>query len=570
MTASTLRRYPWLSAGAFLALALIAYQIPARMGFTIMNLLRTTRVNLNTAAVNPDRVVFAVGDSIFFDACISDGVDMYLFVHDCAKWHPYLFRWSTSGDGVVRRGVGKLYGVKPGHFTIAVRALGHTDTLSGEIIEPVVLTASTYDTTLRVGEELLVGSQVVPPPGGRRRIEPVTFGDPVGDAAEAIRQEPVPWAYPAAIRLSAHAPAVRCFELTGYHQLTWLKVSVVDSVGMTRQNDRPVDPSRVSCDGIRPDFRAARPTERAPLPVSALGDSDIAAGARKAFALELCVARRRMAADTGGAFYRVTQDLRSCADSVSPLAPEWPITTPGVSKPFTLPGRPQVPASVQFGEDYEVTFSHPVSTDSNDTRNLILSSNSGVLELKEIRTGPPFVFGPQATIQGTELETLKAALACANLYRERNGRDVASLDSLLRFAAGAWAAMDPQERPSTRCRGDRLHFRPHSPELSATTALYESGQFTLQYHLARSGRSFVVRPVRWGESGVLSYALEEPGPIRRTVENRAPVVTDEFYLLDPGSWYFPRSQDAKALGRDRDAAWRSTRCYGVPCEREIR
>jgi hypothetical protein len=266
----------------------------------------------------------------------------------------------------------------------------------------------------------------------------------------------------------------------------------------------------------------------------------------------------------------VTQDLRFCADSVSRQIPDWPITTPGVIQPFSLPARNRVPVSVQFSEDYVLTFSHPVETDSNGTRSLILNSNSGVLEFRETRTGPPFVFGPAATIQGNELETLKSALACANLYRERNGRDVPSLDSLLRFAARSWTAMNGQERVSTRCKGDRLHFHPHSPELPDNTARYESGQFTLSYQLTRSGRKFVVRPVRWGVSGLLSYGLEEPGSIRRTVEDRPPLVTDEFYLLDPGYWYFPRSQDANQLGRDVNAPWRSTRCYGVPCEREIR
>lgn len=518
------QRFVSLPLAVFLLLGLIVYRVSASYGYTINNLLRTTRIGLELYHGNRERFVLTAGDSVPIDACISDGVDMYLLVHDCSRWHPRLFHWDISGDGVVRLENRKLYGVKPGRFTVRVRALGHSDSLTGEILEPVSLTLSTYDTTLHVGDEIVVGAAVRSPAGAMPRIESVGFYEPYPNTS-ITWQEPLEWSYPNGMRLLARGPGVTCLGLTGYNKITWLRVAVVDIRGMARYDGKPVDPKRLICGEPAIDHGVPQPTERAGPPVSALADSDIAAGARKAFAFERCMAGEQEKGDTGRA-YRSAPALRLCADSVAPLAPEWSLTR----------------RSEEGLSAYTASFIHFVSTDSSERRQLHLNSSQGSLEMSESRSGPKLIYGMRARLQGDEYLALLAARDCARLYRTRNGKTAPSIDQLIDFARAVWLETTPGKRPAHHCRAESLRFRPRIAGESRDSRVHESGRFGLRYS-PESG-TVVVRPVRWGDTGVISYWADEAGHLFRTFENRDPGPGDAYMHRRNNYWVYPRSMDA--------------------------
>jgi hypothetical protein len=520
------RRLPKALKVTLVVLALLlGYRVAAGFGYSALNLLFTTRVELNT--VDRERLLLTVGDSVTFDACILDGEpgSMSFFVHDCASQHPRLFRWTIEGDGRVRRGPQRLYGEKPGQFTIHVWALGRTDSLAGEVLPPVSLTLSTYDTTLRVGEELVVGSRVVAPGRQRPQIEGVNFYDP-GDNWTSVHQEPMHWAYPLATRLIARGLGVACLGLAGYNKLSWLKVAVVDSDGLTRRDGKAVDPKAVSCRNPAMDGGQEQPTQRAPAPTPALADPDIAAGARKAFAYQLCLARRRLRANVASG-YRVEADLGLCTDSVARIAPDWQLTR----------------REGDGGADYTATFTHLLSPATRERRELSLSSERGTLDLQESREDPDFIYGMRARLQGDEAETLQVAWECAKLYRRTNGRAAPSIDhlvdSLLRSLSAAKLRLPPGDRDWEDCTPQDLRFRRRAAGERSDTRVHESGRFVLRYSVGPSGVTMAVRPVRWGETGIISYRREELTGMFRTFENREPVATDEYFHPQRRNWMRP-------------------------------
>jgi hypothetical protein len=518
------QRFVPLTIAAFLLLGLIVYRVSASYGYTINNLLRTTRIGLELYHGNRERFVLTAGDSVPIDACISDGVEMYLLVHDCSRWHPRLFHWDVSDDRVVRLENRKLYGITPGRFTVRVRAMGHSDSLSGEILEPVSLTLSTYDTTLHVGDEIVVGAAVRSPTGGTPRIESVGFYEPYPNTT-ITWQEPLEWAYPNGMRLLARGPGVTCLGLTGYNKITWLRVAVVDNHGMARYDGKAVDPKRLVCGEPAIDHAVPQPTERAGPPVSALADSDIAAGARKAFAFERCMTREQEKGDTGRA-NRSGPALRLCADSVARLAPEWSLTR----------------RSEEGISAYSAWFTHILSTDSSERRQLHLSSSQGSLEMTEFRSGPKPIYGMRARLQGDEYLALLAARDCIQLYRTRHGKAAPSIDQLIDFARAVWLETMPASRPVHHCRAESLRFKPRGAAESRDSRVHESGTFGLRYS-AESG-TVVVRPVRYGETGVVSYAADESGHLFRTLENRDPRPGDAYMHPRDNYWVFPHSMDA--------------------------
>jgi hypothetical protein len=328
------------------------------------------------------------------------------------------------------------------------------------------------------------------------------------------------------MRLLARGPGLTCLGLNGYNKITWLRVVVVDSAGMARYDGKPVDPKLLNCRLPAVDRGVAQPTERTALPASALADSDIAAGARKAFAFELCVAREQVKGDTGG-MYEVRPALDRCADSVAAVAPGW-----------TLGRR-----SGQGGATYSATFEHVLSPEGGETRDLEISSSEGTVYTREFRKGPPFVYGMRARIQGDEYTALRVAASCAKLYHSRAGKPAPSIDTLIAFARSVWLESTPGDRPSHACKADGLRFRPRLSGEASDSRVHESGVFTLRYS-PRAGM-LVVRPLRWGETGVVSYRSDPTRGMMRTFENREPAPGDEYLHPRLGYWVLPRSSDAK-------------------------
>ena len=498
-----------------IAVALVAgYKAMSRVGYSTVNVTQATRTDIELYNENRERFMLAVGDSVAIDACANDGQrgDMYFFVHECTSDRPELFQWTIYGDSVVRLQNRKLYGLKPGRFSIKVSALGHSDSLAGEILAPVSLELSVYDTTLHLGDELVVGSRVTTAGRLRHRVDQVDFYNP--SAGAALWEEPLQWAYPPARRLLARGLGVTCLGLSGYSRITWLKVAVVDSSGLSRSDGKPIDPrsSWFDCQKSSLYRPVVQPVERAPAPQPALADSDIAAGAKKAFAYQRCVARAREKGDTGNN-YDAKPALRRCGDSVAAMSPDW---------------------KLRDADDYLGTaiFGHPVSNDSAEQRSLVLNFRQGTLEFREFRPGPPYVYGMSATVGGNEYPAILAAAACAELLSSRTGKPAPTIDSLLDFANLVWLASTPGDRPAG-CKAELLRFRPRAVGERADTRVHESGAFLLRYSHGGGQVIFTIRPARWAETGVFSYRRDGSSPMIRTTDNRDPRVGDEF--LDPSS-----------------------------------
>jgi hypothetical protein len=455
---------------------------------------------------------------------------MYLFVHECTSHRPELFQWTVFGDSIVRLQNRRLYGLRPGRFSIKVTALGHSDSLAGEILAPVSLELSVYDTMLHVGDELVVGSRLTLAGGGRPRIDEVHFYN--GTGGNGLSEEPLRWAYPRATRLLAQGLGVTCLGLSGYSKITWLKVAVVDSAGLTRSDGKPVDPRLdwFNCQKTSLYHPVAQPTERAPPPQPALADSDIAAGVKKALAFELCTAREQVKGDTGG-MYDLPPALDHCADQVQAIVPDWTVDNGSRSQ--------------HGGGTYTISFVHLLAGNGGEKRRLVLDQSQGTLMMQEYREGPPSAYGMDAMLEGGENPAILSAVACARLHRARTGRPAPTIDSLLTFARNVWMESTPGDRPSHRCQADALRFRPRRKGEAQDLRVHESEVFVLRYSPHPKSVTLITRPVRWGETGVVSYRSEESGARFRTYENRDPRPGDEFIHPDRGYWVLPRSSSAK-------------------------
>jgi hypothetical protein len=90
---------------------------------------------------------------------------------------------------------------------------------------------------------------------------------------------------------------------------------------------------------------------------------------------------------------------------------------------------------------------------------------------------------------------------------------------------------------SHACDASALTFRPRSPGDAPDTRVDEAGRFRLGYSRSARGFTIVVNPVRWGETGVLSYRVGDAGRLLRTLENRDPTEMDE-HLSSGSGWEF--------------------------------
>jgi hypothetical protein len=165
------------------------------------------------------------------------------------------------------------------------------------------------------------------------------------------------------------------------------------------------------------------------------------------------------------------------------------------------------------------------------------------MEMNESRSGPTFIYGMRARLQGDEYRALLAARDCTRLYRTRNGTAAPSIDRLIRFAQGVWLETTPGSRPAHHCRAEALRFRPRTPGESRESRVHESGGFALRYSPAAG--DLVVQPVRWGETGVVSYRTGEAGALLRTFEHREPRPGDAYLHPRNNYWVLPRSMDAR-------------------------
>jgi hypothetical protein len=191
------------------------------------------------------------------------------------------------------------------------------------------------------------------------------------------------------------------------------------------------------------------------------------------------------------------------------------------------------------GWSYSVFLNHPLSADGTEQREIDIDAPKGTVTVQEARSAPKFTYGPQARVQGDEDMALHSAVSCLTLHRARTGRVPPSLDSLVTFAR----ALRDTTRLGTplpgNCDYDALRFRAAEHGTPANSRVHESGLFSLRYTPRASGCLLVVRPLRYGETGVVSYRYEDPDGWRRTFENREPAPIDDYLDRDRRIWMVP-------------------------------
>jgi hypothetical protein len=135
------------------------------------------------------------------------------------------------------------------------------------------------------------------------------------------------------------------------------------------------------------------------------------------------------------------------------------------------------------------------------------------------------LYGQVVKLHGEELTAIRSAAACAQVHERETGRVAPSFDSLRAFALSKWA----EKRKSTPEGCDYGELAAFTPVSSAEKNVmgHESGRFTMRYLPRGAHAAIEVRPVRYGETGVVSYRYEAPALLLRTLEDRAPNARDE-------------------------------------------
>jgi hypothetical protein len=129
------------------------------------------------------------------------------------------------------------------------------------------------------------------------------------------------------------------------------------------------------------------------------------------------------------------------------------------------------------------------------------------------------VTGPVVRLQGDETQTVGAVLACSALYRSRTGQAAPSLDALLAFARTFWVSRAPGEQDATGC-DPRFFPRRVLGAAAGGGWVHESRRFVVQYSPEADGVRVALRPLRYGQTGVVSLLYDEASGMHRTLENR--------------------------------------------------
>lgn len=497
----------------------------AFVGWTPVKALMTTRVSLAPATGDEERqVTLGVGDSLPVEACIGDGREGgggRRFVDDCASRHPMIFSFATDAPRVVRVGErGTIRALEPGHFKVVARSMGRTATLEGDVVERIALTLSARDTTLRVGDELLVGWKVVREDGGEAPLSELEFASGTLESDVVAPMQTLDWASSGGARLLARRPGHACYRLTGLNQTTWLSAVVVDARGATRDVDgRTVSPDRVeSCgQGASPLGPPGPGERRAPLPRAAVDDPRIQPAAHRFFAVEICLdslgrrlGRLPRPGEEGGVVGR-------CLDAGDDV--------PGGEGWLAGNFRPRFP-------EFDVDLERAGNGGADGGRSLRFAG--GELTLREsVERGGQRVSGPLLRLQGDETQTVGAVLACAALGRARTGSAAPTLDALLAFAKTEWVARAPGEQDATGCDARFFPRRAIGPPLDGGGWVHESRRFVVRYSADGDGVRITLRPLRYGETGVVSLLYDPETGMHATLENRAATPFDA--ALVPGA-----------------------------------
>jgi hypothetical protein len=529
MSSPTARRHRVRNVLALLAVAYVAEC--TFVGYTPAKALMTTRVSFSPLwHVGSGAPTLSVGDTLPLETCIYDGQDMYFWVADCARRHPLLFRFENSTPNVVSVGrTGTLRALHPGHFVVTAHSMGRSAEIAGDVVPRFTLALSLRDTTLHVGDEIVVGWQARSLDGGEPPIEERSMmGWGVG-VQTATSMDRLWWAYPGAVRIRARAPGHDCYRLSSYNRTDWLSVVVVDSQGLTRHIDgQPTPPERVrgcvssGAPAVPPSVARAEP------PRPAVDDPHVSPAAIRFFATEVCIdsvsarlGRIPAPSEEEGAVGR-------CLDAPRPdLDSGWRAADfrTGSYPSYTL-------LLQQNGKDR-----------GSKARSVDFAQNVATLHEGQLRSDH-WITGPSVVIQGDEPLAVGAIVDCAALHRARTGAVPPTLDSLTRFAQSHWREIGGQT-DSTGCALRNYPRRAAWTRVAGPDVIVdESGRFVVHYAALADGPAVTLRPLRYGETGVVSLRYDPRAGMRRTLADRDATITDqEIVQSDRRGWLSWRFKD---------------------------
>jgi hypothetical protein len=504
-----------------LALLAVAYVAECTfVGYTPVKALMTTRVSLSPAwHQGSGDPTLSVGDTLPLETCIYDGQDMYLWVADCARRHPLLFRFENATPDIVSVGpTGTLTALRPGHFVVSAHSMGREQSLAGDVVPRFSLALSVRDTTLHVGDELLVGWT-------ERSLD---GGDPP-PAAPTLRGGGVPtsmvdarWAYPGAARCRADAPGHDCYTRSSFGRSEQLSVVVVDSEGLSRDLDgHPVSPERVRGCPSRGEPVERPSVARAEAPRPGVEDPHVSPAAVRFFAIEACIdsigarlGRIPRPVEEGGVVGRCLDAPRADLDSTG-----WRATD------FQTSSYPS----------YEFELHRVPSGSRRSMRAIYFNQNVATFKQGE-ELGGRWVYGPWLVIQGDEPLAVGAIVDCAALHRTRTGTLPPTLDSLTRFAAAHWRVVGREDDP-TGCSVRNYPRRMAGARVADPDVIVdESGRFVVRY-VAADGPVVTLRPQRYGETGVVSLRYDPRTGMHRTLADRDATLADpEVVRSDGRTW----------------------------------
>ncbi|HET7186790.1 MAG TPA: hypothetical protein VFI52_01485 [Gemmatimonadaceae bacterium] len=443
------------------------------------------------------------------EACLRDADGRKL---DCASEHPRLFSFDVQSPWVIDVGPGgSMRTGQAGHFKIAVRALGHVSSLvEGEVIPEVKLRLPANDVVMEAGDDIQLGWRVArlgtmdEPPASGVELEPI---DAV--SARITLVEPIAWAYPGGVRITALAPGRACFKLTGAGTPDWLRIIIVDSLQRTVADDgRTVTRDEIpGCPGgpppgapcprcgslLFPAYRSARP------------DSAV----RRFFVLARCidvetrVAGHLLVGDEG--IQVMARCVEHAPDSLSMM--NWRVQSfDGSTYPYFRLDLAQVVP------DRDSTFAF-VSFDGGK-----------VIYQDTVANAKRVLATPMTLVSGDETQLAGAIRACALLHERQVGTIPSTIDSIVGFAHSRARARAIGERDPDGCEYRLLPIKDNTDRQ------------IVRYTVSRNDFTIVVRPSRYGESGILSVLAGRSRQMWMTYEDRDPTFTDRQLVAPKDSW----------------------------------
>lgn len=479
------------------------------VGWSPRTALLAKSVSLSLSDTMRKPVIIGSQQVLPLEACLRDADGHKL---DCATEHPRLFSFDVQSPWVIDVAPnGTMRTGQAGHFKVAVHALGHLSSpVEGEVIPEVKLFLFTHDVELKVGDDIQLGWRVGrlgtmdDPPASGVELEPTD-----SQSGRITQVEPIAWAYPGGVRITALAPGRACFKLSGNGTSDWLRIVVVDSLQRTVAADgRSVTKQELpGCPGAPPPAPPCPRCGSLLLPPYRSGRPQ--AAVRRFFVLARCIDAETRAAGHPLIGDEGMQVMARCVehapDSLSMM--NW---------------------RVQSFDDSAYPYFHldlAQTVPDHDSAFAFVSFDGGrVVYQDTVANARRVLATPMTLVSGDETQFAGAIRACALEHERQFGTIPPTIDSIAEFA---------HSRARARAVGER---DPDGCEYRLLPAKENIDRQIVRYTVSHNDFRIVVRPSRYGESGILSVLAGRSSRMWMTYEDREPTVTDRQLVAPKDPW----------------------------------